>query len=271
MRCFSENETIRTFRTSGTTGEGFGEHHFRSLDLYESAARKGWENASLPDRIEIALLPTPKEAPHSSLSCMAGWLAKSDAFFINEGVLQLERLRHVLNLATEPVTLFGTALAFLNYFEWLESKGYRHQIPNYSRVVETGGYKGSGREIPKAELYHKFETALGVSAQAILNEYGMTELSSQFYTRGIGNTHIGPAWARAMVIDPVSGHEVPDGEQGVLKIYDLANLDSVSAVLTRDFARRHGAHFELLGRDPAALPRGCSRNADETLQRKNLK
>ena len=101
--------------------------------------------------------------------------------------------------------------------------------------------------------------------QDILNEYGMTELSSQCYTRGIGKPHVPPPWMRALVVDPATGCEVPDGETGLLRLHDLANLGSVMAIQTRDFATRRGSHFELLGRDPAALPRGCSRAADEML------
>jgi hypothetical protein len=70
---------------------------------------------------------------------------------------------------------------------------------------------------------------------------------------------------RAIAVDPGTGLEVADGETGLLRIYDLANLGSVLAIQTRDLAVRRGGDFELLGRDPAALPRGCSRSADEML------
>ena len=100
----------------------------------------------------------------------------------------------------------------------------------------------------------------------MINEYGMTELSSQFYTRGLGRPHEGPPWVRAVVIDPETGDEAAVGETGVLRIFDLANLGSVLAVETQDLAVRRERGFELLGRDPAALPRGCSRAADERMR-----
>jgi hypothetical protein len=34
LRSFPATETVQTFRTSGTTGEGFGQHHFRTLEVY---------------------------------------------------------------------------------------------------------------------------------------------------------------------------------------------------------------------------------------------
>jgi hypothetical protein len=51
----------------------------------------------------------------------------------------------------------------------------------------------------------------------------------------------------------------------MLRLFDLANLGSVLAIQTQDLAVRRGMGFELLGRDPHAIPRGCSRSADELL------
>jgi hypothetical protein len=94
----------------------------------------------------------------------------------------------------------------------------------------------------------------------------MTELSSQFYARGPQGLHYGPSWARAVVADPVTLEEVNNDETGILLIYDAANVGSVVGIRTRDLAVKRGEAFELLGRDPSALPRGCSRAADEWLR-----
>lgn len=264
LRAFPAAETARTFRTSGTTGEGYGEHHFRSLRLYEAAATQGWELARLGGRRGLALLPTAAEAPHSSLSQMASWLcADETAFFVRGGAGCWPELGRAISDAAEPVALFGTALAFLDWFEWLGEQVVA--LPPGSVAVETGGYKGTSRELPKGELYARFSARLGLREEAVANEYGMTELSSQFYARGLGGPHSAPPWARGLVIDPGTGHEVGEGETGVLRLFDAANLWSVCAVQTRDLAIRRGADFELIGRDPAALPRGCSRAADEML------
>lgn len=266
VRSFPAAMTTRTFRTSGTTGEGFGEHHFQSLQLYREAAIRGWELAGLGGRRVLALIPPASEAPHSSLSQMASWLCENDsAFFVRNAGGNWNRLRQIIEEAAEPLLLFGTALAFLDWLEDLES--HELSLPGGSLIVETGGYKGSGREIPKSELYHRLSTRLGLPLTSIANEYGMTELSSQFYARGIGSPHHAPPWARALVINPETNREVGDGERGVLRLFDAANLWSVCAVQTQDLAIRRGADFELIGRDPSALLRGCSRTADEMLTR----
>ncbi|HEY5792632.1 MAG TPA: hypothetical protein VIS74_04995 [Chthoniobacterales bacterium] len=255
MIAFPPEEIRTTFRTSGTTGEGYGQHHFSSLALYETAALSGWRQAGLPEGNVRALLASEQEACHSSLSYMAAWL--TNRFYLRGGEFQWDALERGLAGAGSPVCLFGTALGFLNWFDRLGD--HRLELPPGSLAVETGGYKGADRSLPKDALYALFERHLGLAGDAVVNEYGMTELSSQFYTRGLGRPHRGGHWVRARVIDPATGGEAADGETGVLRIFDLANLGSALALQTRDLAVRRGADFELIGRDPQALPRGCSR------------
>jgi len=247
----------KTFLTSGTTSETRGAHHFHTTALYESALLAGWRRLGLPRLPQVVLAPSPAEAPQSSLSHMMATLAsESDA-------PQRWCFGRALPETDRPIALLGTALAFLNLCETTKPSA----LPAGSFAMETGGYKGSGRELSKAELYERFERHLGLPADAIVNEYGMTELSSQFYARGLGGVHRGGPWVRAVVIDPASGEEVATGRTGVLRLFDLANLNSVLAIETQDLAVRREEGFELIGRDPAALPRGCSRMADELLRR----
>jgi hypothetical protein len=108
----------------------------------------------------------------------------------------------------------------------------------------------------------------------------MSELSSQAYAWEIGDgrSKIGverwemegrtgekgesgfrfPAWARAMIVSPETGLEVAEGETGLIRVFDLANIYSVMAVQTEDLAIRRGEGFELIGRAALAETRGCS-------------
>ena len=67
-----------------------------------------------------------------------------------------------------------------------------------------------------------------------------------------------PPWARVSIVSPETGREVQDGETGLVRVIDLANLWSVAAVQTEDLAIRRGSGFELLGRAVTAEARGCS-------------
>ncbi len=254
------------FRTSGTTGEGYGRHFLPSLHLYQKAVLCGWDFAKIPQGNFFFLMQSPQSAPFSSLSRMGAFLSdnRESAFYIDTAAkLDAKQLRDDLSARSEPTIVFGTALAFVNL---LEDSGWQVRLPEGSALVETGGFKGSGREIAKTSLYRELSDRFAISLNSIWNEYGMTELSSQFYARGTGQAHRAPPWVRFLVIDPRTGQEAPRGQVGLLRIYDLANLWSVLGVQTQDLAiAENEQSFLLLGRDPTALPRGCSRAVDELI------
>jgi hypothetical protein len=90
----------------------------------------------------------------------------------------------------------------------------------------------------------------------------MSELSSQAYDRKSGGSgdriyHL-PPWARASVHSPETGAAVPEGETGLLRIVDLANVGSVTAIQTEDLARRRGDRIRAARTAVEVEARGCS-------------
>ncbi|MFQ5415684.1 MAG: hypothetical protein ACE5FL_01425 [Myxococcota bacterium] len=168
------------------------------------------------------------------------------------------------------VALCGTAFAFVHLLDELERRRTLYRLPQGSRVMECGGFKGRSRELPRVELYARLEDALGVPMEMMVNQYGMTELGSQFYDsllREPSETRrkLGPPWARVVIADPNSGEPAAAGAVGTVVVYDLANTGSVLAVQTADLGRTVEDGFEVLGREPGAEERGCSIAADAML------
>ena len=93
----------------------------------------------------------------------------------------------------------------------------------------------------------------------------MCEMSSQFYGKGLSTRLEGPTWVRTLVIDPATGHETLHGQDGLLRHFDLANVDSVMAIQTEDVGRAEDQGFTLLGRAPGADVKGCSISAEAFL------
>jgi len=60
------------------------------------------------------------------------------------------------------------------------------------------------------------------------------------------------------IVSPETGGEVSDGETGLIRVFDLANVYSVMAIQTEDLGTRSGDGFALAGRAALAAPRGCS-------------
>lgn len=160
----------------------------------------------------------------------------------------------------QPALVLGTAFSFVQLLDYLGERDTSFELPAESRVMETGGYKGRSRALPKEELFARISRHLGVMPTNIISEYGMSELSSQAYA--VPHFHF-PPWARAQIVSPETGREVIEGETGLIRVFDLANVASVLAVQTEDLGIRRGHGFELLGRAALSEPRGCSLMAAE--------
>ena len=285
LTCFPVEEATAEFHTSGTTREKAGKHYLRTLELYEAAIRPNFAAYLVPDEKRLPmmiLMPSPQEAPHSSLSHMMGVVAREfgaegSEFYVEDGLLHVERVVRDLSgaqLAHRPIFLLGTAFAFVHLLDHLARQGLRFKMAEGSRVMETGGFKGRTREMPKVELYSFIEKLLGIPKARIINEYGMTELSTQFYDGSLQvnrqtDRKAAPPWARVVVIDPNTGREAAENEHGLIRVYDLANLWSIMCIQTEDLgvARAESASgtnsFEVLGRAAGAEVRGCSLTAED--------
>ncbi|MEX2571297.1 MAG: hypothetical protein WD737_08315 [Gemmatimonadota bacterium] len=285
--CGDPGAAEAVFRTSGTTGGAArrGTHYLLDTGLYRAALRAGFRARLLPDADSLpigSLIPPPADAADSSLSFMIGDVvetfgAEGSGFHVGGGSLRLDAfLAFAERAATRatPVMVVGTSFAFVHLLDGLAETGADLHLPPGSRVMDTGGFKGRSREIGRDELYEMIERGLGVPGRYIVNEYGMTEMSSQLYDGVAGRAapvgeprrHSGPAWLRTVVVDPETLRPVPDGQTGILRHYDLANLHSVMAIQAADLGRVTAGEIELLGRAPLAESRGCSIAMDDLLQ-----
>ena len=278
----SEAEPALVFRTSGTTSGARGEHWRLSTEAYDEGAARHFGAMVLPGgerRRFVKWCFDPRDMPDASLSHMVADLERR--FGVGVGAWQLGRdgLRpeaiSELSELEEPVVVFTTAFALSWLLERLDAPV---ALPPGSLLIETGGFKGKSREIPRDELYALAQAALGLPAAAMLSEYSMTELSSQLYSRQVVDQRAGetqrllvpPAWCRVLAIDPASGQPVAPGEEGLLRFIDLANVETVVAVQTADRGRVTDGGVELLGRAPGAVARGCGLSVEELRERGEL-
>ncbi len=305
LACEPVEQAQAMFLSSGTTlGKQSRSRHFVfNLTLYETSVLRWFEPHLLPEShpMPIAVLfPAPDELPQSSLGHMLATVvkawgkeqrakdiehgAKEKVWFIRNGKLLAEELKQALRQAEEneePIMLLGTSLSFVHFLDWCKRNGVAFQLPTNSRLMDTGGFKGRWREVVRDELFALYQGTLGIPPEWCINEYGMAELSSQFYDGMVGRPfvfsesalrtqnparfHKPPPWVRTRVLHPETLEEVKDGERGLLCHYDLANRCSVMAVLTEDLGIKVSEGFVLLGRASGSELRGCSVLVDELL------
>lgn len=271
---FPPEQATAVFETSGTTAGGrSGRHYLRTTALYDAALLPPFAAHVMRGEPAIRMLslgPSPRLSPRSSLGHMLGRVM---AAFGAPGSLELATpsgvdtagLARALDqvIADEaPVCLLGTAFAFVHALETLARA--RFPLPPGSRLMDTGGYKGRTRDVPREELLGLYDAVFGIPASHVVSEYGMTEMSSQFY--GTPGRYVAPPWVRTVVVDPERLEPLPAGETGLLRHYDLANLDSVMAIQTDDLGVACDDGFALLGRAAGAEARGCSLAVEELLR-----
>lgn len=283
---FPAGKAKKIFWTSGTTLRKPGRHYLENLSLYEKSS---WINfrahfqITIPALPVLILTPSAKEMPHSSLCHMFHMIhhkigtEKAPYYMRNGKILarELSQRLHQLSRSSTPVLLLGTAFSFVHFLDEISKKKYSFMLPEGSKIMETGGYKGKSREIPKNELYAWMQKIFNIPHSHIINEYGMTEMSSQFYDnclfphknpKRFKNT---PPWVRTRILNPVTLEETKRGEIGLLQHYDLANRSSIIGLLTEDIGLKIDNGFEILGRSPSAESRGCSITLQEWIQNEN--
>ncbi len=273
------------FLTSGTTAGKArrGAHHVPDLALYDASALATFSRFVLPDGAAcrfVSLVPSPAEAPDSSLSYMVGAVAgafggrRTGWYMGTDGRLDAAQLDRALEEAAaerRPVLILATTLALAAWLDELAASGRRHRLPDGSRLMDTGGAKGRKRSVTPPDLRAACADLLGVPDHACVNEYGMTELCSQYYDpcflagRRDDERKASAPWLVPVAADPDTLEALDEGEWGVLRHVDLANLGSVVAVQTEDFGRVRDGRLELAGRAPGAEPRGCSLALEDLL------
>ncbi len=281
--CQPVSAAAHRFHSSGTTSQGDGtprpsRHFLFDPERASAVILAHFGRQIMPDvmpecgRMRLAILASsPAEAPHSSLSFMMETvrLAAGDdesRYYVERGYLQAERLVYDLDAARAPVCLLGTSFSFVHLIDFYARHGFPCCLPAGSRLMDTGGFKGRSREVAREWVYAQAEKLFGIPVQNCVNEYGMTELTSQFYDGVVGATpddraprvYTAPPQMRTRILSPTTLAPVATGEVGLLAHYDLANLDSVAAILTEDLGHAVADGFMLTGRAQGAQERGCS-------------
>lgn len=280
---------VAEFRTSGTTGTGTGRHLLPSLEPYRIGALAWFGACVMPEGWKmrtLVLAPSPAVRPASSLSRMLAWVVEAfgeegSGWYVGADGLERERLAEALLDAQRggvPVLILATTAALLAFYDYCDATGLSLALPGGSRLMDTGGQKGTGARWPvpaaafQAQVYRRTGDRLGIPATRCVNEYGMTELCSQSYddtllrpqaTAGSPRVKVVPPWVRTRVVDPVTLEPAPEGQTGLLVHVDLANVGSVLAVQSEDLGTLVSGGFVLEGRPRAAEARGCGLTFEE--------
>ena len=265
-------DTKYTYMTSGTTSGIKGKNYHMDLEVYDLALTTFFKKMFIPDieKIKIGVLfPTPQAMPNSSLAhylevARTNFGTKDSQNYIDEHGIQYESLIKDLKNSEDnqkPFALLGATYSMVHLLEYLDDHNIKFHLPKGSRILDTGGYKNRSKELPQHDFYERLTTTFGIPKENCVNMYGVTELSTQFYDKGntiSPSTKYSPHWCRSRIVNPLTMEEVSEGEKGILIHYDLANYNSVAAILMEDIGEYKEKGFVLHGRTKGSLAKGCS-------------
>jgi len=276
----------RTFLTSGTTigKDERGRHLVLRPEIYRASALSHLRRMLFPDRRRLAMLalhPTADRMPESSLSQMITWCieefgADTALCAATPRAVQDQAAIEFLSdraAAREPVCILGTTASIAALLTAMRANRIELQLPAGSRLMDTGGAKGQAIPLSADEVVAEALQTLGLEPSLVINEYGMTEMCSQLYDATAFNSplsslagqrmKLAPPWLRPAALDPVTLAPLEDGRAGVLSFFDLANVGSVSALMTEDFGVVRDGAVGIICRAAAADPRGCALAIEE--------
>lgn len=243
------------FQSSGTGNSGRSQHFVKNKQWYDDSFSFGFTHFFGPveEYVVLALLPNYVDQGDSSLVYMVNALiqqSKQDlsGFLLHEPSSLIERYRAAVSHG-KKVIIFGVSYALLDLAEL-------NIDLSEAIIIETGGMKGSRKELTKVELHAALIEGLGVDH--VRSEYGMTEILSQGYSMKNGKFQVVP-WMKILIRDPYDPFTLfPHERSGGINVIDLANQHSCAFIQTQDLGRIEGDGFYLEGRFDEADVRGCN-------------
>ncbi|MGF1534372.1 MAG: acyl transferase [Bernardetiaceae bacterium] len=247
---------VHYFESSRTTGQQPSKHYLKDLDWYAKVSRLAFEQkyGNLSDYEILALLPAYLEQQRSSLVYMVRQFMQhagsASGFYLYDHQALTQKIE-TLRDSPRKLLLLGVTFALLDF-----AKAHRATLPLQTIVMETGGMKGRGEELPREAVHEQLCDAFGVSQ--VHSEYGMTELLSQAYADRAG-VFVPPPWMHVRLRDLNDPFSLaPIGSVGGIDVIDLANIESCCFIQTQDLGRYVAGGFEVLGRFDHSEVRGCN-------------
>ncbi len=213
----------------------------------------------------LFMVPIPAMAPGM---VMAGGFERirqrfglpDSKFLISFTGLDLKELILALREAEktgQAIALLGATWGFDYFFDSCKRSGIRFNLPQGSRIVDSGGYAGRYTTCRKENFILKCRDSLGIGQEHCINALWLCESSTVYFDNVLRNSLSGirrerckelPPWTRITVVDPLTFKPLPKGAAGLLRHYDLTNRAMSVVVQTANVGYETENGFEVLGK-----------------------
>ncbi len=213
----------------------------------------------------LLMVPPPVMAPGmvmaSGLKRLMQLFGTPDSrFLISFRGLELKALVNALRRSEksrQPIALIGATLVIDYFLDACKKEGIRFDLPQGSRICDSGGYMGRYTKRTKEEFLRKCKEILGVEEDFCINALWICESSTIYFDNVLKNSFSGltkerskeiPCWAKVVAVDPSDFKRLPKGKTGLLRLYDLTNRAMAFSVQTDNLGFETENGFEVIGK-----------------------
>jgi hypothetical protein len=270
-------EIVKTLTSSGTSGQApsrvfldrtTAQAQARALARI-MAATIGSERLPMV-LVDSAALLRDRSTTNARAAGVLGMmpLGRDHVFALDEN-LRLDEAalaRFIERFRGRRILLFGfTFVVWRHFAAALAAAGLRFDD---AVLIHSGGWKKLAEEaVDNATFKARVAELTGI--RRIHNFYGMAEQVGSVFVEGEDGLLYPPAFADAIIRDPLTLAPLPNGETGIVQVLSLLPTSYPGhSLLTEDLGRiahvdaalpeRGGKGIEILGRLPRAELRGCS-------------
>jgi len=241
FKIFSFKKADGFFLSSGTSGnQSKVYYNNKTLEIYEISALKSFP---FKKKKIYSLIPPFSIAKNSSLAFMIDIFSKNlKLTYSNRESFEIKpkKFLEIIERKVED----GSVLFLTSLQLYKMAQQRNHRIEKELIIIETGGYKATNKNYRRKQLYR---FAKKVFPQAdFFSEYGMAELFSQFYTTGKNKNYNFHHY----------NYIISKNKKDILRVFDFANLGTVSALLVPDLIFKEENEFDVKGRLTSEI-RGC--------------
>jgi hypothetical protein len=158
-----------------------------------------------------------------------------------------------------PVAMIGSTSAFVYFFNACRNRDVSFHLPAGSRIGDGGGYRGRFGEVTQEDYLRLAYEVLGIPATHCVNVLGMAESATNYFDdtlrcavnaeRAGKRMRRNPPWTRTLAVSIDNLSNLPPGQIGLLRHYDVVNLPTVLAVQTDNLGFTDAAgNFQIVGR-----------------------
>lgn len=225
----------------------------------------------------ILLGPRPEEAENLWIAYAMSQISKIYPLVhcVEDGKLNLEKILMNINenkSEYEEIVIIGAPIMLFMLSEYLSNNNITFEEEKFKFITAGGWKRFKDKQLLPADFRKKImKNFTSSKEQDFFDVYNSVEVNTCITECGFHSKHTMP-WMKVIALNPENGEPVPDGEEGILAIYDASSISYPCFILSDDMGKvvsevkcqcgRAGQVVEITRRVERVETRGCALKMD---------